>query len=256
MLKNKQQHNIIVWNDTKRISDNFPFKKAVKYKLEDITCDPPFGSTTVKVFHHTMLEVLGTAIEAGFNPLTIIPANTNYPIQNLQKGYHSTECDLFRCSNIKETLNIDYYPLTTDEIIYAPQVTIFKNTENVQLSKVYQASFMLVVPIKSPGLINIPGTNGVLTDYSNQQEKNKMKEKINAMFHLAHKENFDCLILPDFGCQMENNPILSVIDIFNACINQYGIKYVFFYVKTENVFENIDIEKDKNFQIFHQNIKK
>jgi hypothetical protein len=256
MLKDKKIHNIIAWNDTKRISDNFPFQKAIKYKLDDITADAVYEKPVVKVFHHSMLEVLGKSIEAKLRPLTIINANNNYPIENLKKGFASTECDLFRCSNIRETLNNEFYPLTPDEIIYVSQGTVFKNTDNVQLTETYQASFGLFPAVKSPSLINVSEGSDIIVEFSNQQEKNKMQQKIHGMFQLAQQEKFNCLILPDFGCQLDNNPIIPIIRIFNTCINQYGIKYVFFYVKTDNLFENIDIEKDKNFQLFNSLIKR
>jgi uncharacterized protein (TIGR02452 family) len=267
-LEDIQKQNKIIWKDTYRIAENYPYKNAEKITdLEEI----PQNLLTeklpkvVKVFNENLMTVIDVAIKAKFRPLILISANDNYPLESVKHGLSSPECDLYRASNISATVNENLYPLRDLEMIYCSKITIFRNSQNRLLTKPYQVSLLLSPPVRRPSLITIRTEKGMEDTYSNSLEEEKMKNKIENIFKFAMLKGFNCVILSDFGCQNENNPIRKIIKFFNESIQKYNIKYVFFSVKTENdPFETkkksgagrASVKVDKNFEFYHIGIKR
>jgi hypothetical protein len=267
-LEEKYKYNKVVWKDTYRIAEQFPHKNAEKInKFNDIEFEKKIDEREkpdkkiIKVFNEDLIVLVDSVVKAGFRPLILVNANDNYPLKSVKNGLISTECDLYRCSNISMVTTDTMYPIRDLDMLYCPKVTIFKTLDNKLLKKPYQIALVLSAPVRRPTLISIKTDQKMEDSYSNISEENKMRSKIENIFKLAVDKGYKCLILTDFGCQNESNPIKKIIEFFNECIKKYPIKYVFFYVKSsEDMFENKTKSskkvKDKNFEIFHACIKR
>lgn len=260
-MEDKQKQNKVIWKDTYRIAEKYPYANAEKIsRIDDADLDLSTHEPDVKiikVFNSDLITTVNAVVNAKFKPLVLIGANDNYPLESVKHGLISPECDLYRCSNICMATSDTMYPIRDLEMLYCPKVTIFKNSNNKLLPKSYQISLALASPVRRPALISIKTDRGMEDDYSNSLEAKKMKDKIENIFKLAVLKGFKCLILTDFGCQLEGNPIKKVIGFFNEAVKKYPIKYVFFSIKnTDPDSENKTKKKDKNFEQFHLQIKR
>lgn len=262
-IEDKQKQNKVIWKDTYRIADKYPHTNAKKINqisevpLHAISCDESDVQKVIKVFNEDLITTIEAVVQANFKPLVLINANDNYPIESVRHGLESSECDLYRCSNISSVINDTLYPLRELEMIYCPKLTMFKTRENKILSSPYQFSLVLSTPVRRPTLISIRSGDTMEDTYCNPSEEEKMRNKIENIFKLAVTEGFNCLLLMDFGCQAESNPINKIIEFFNEFIEKYSVKYVFFYVKMEtDPFNHSKKVKEPNFEKFHENIKR
>lgn len=248
-LEKKYKYNKVVWKDTYRISDKYPHLMAIKInKINENEFNQIKTKLNIKkiikIFNEDLITTIETVVNAKFKPLVLINANDNYPLENVKYGLISPEYDLYRYSNINTVIMDTLYPVRDLEMIYCSKITIFKNLNNKLLKKPYQIALILVPSIKRPNLMSIKNDKGTEDVYSNPTDENNMKNKIENIFKLAIINGYNCLILTDFGCQIENNPINKIIEFFNTAIKKYPIKYVFFSVNNEN------------FEYFHTYIKR
>jgi hypothetical protein len=255
-LEEKQRYNKVIWRDTYKIADKYPCANAEKISQIDAVETMQQIIKTIKVFNEDLVDTIKAVVQANFKPLVLVNANDNYPMESVKHGSISPECDLYRCSNISVSTNDTLYPIRDLDMLYCPKITIFKTLENKMLAKPYQVSLLLMAPVRRPNLISIKTTNGMEDSYSNISEENKMKTKIENIFKIAVLKEYNCLILTDFGCQTEANPIKKVIEFFNEAIKKYPVKYVFFSIKSnEDIFDGKKT-KDKLFEQFHDEIKR
>jgi hypothetical protein len=251
-----REFNINVWKHTNRIADKYKFKPAKKlqYKaIKSATQDNINADTAriIRVYHENMVNTLVAIADVGLSPLIIINANNNWPVENLRHGVISAECDIFRASNIKETLNDTMYPIKADELIHCEQIAVFKTSDGKVIKEIMAAA-ALISPVKCPTLITINGSE----QYQSEADRASMINKIDAMFNLAEANNFDTIMLPAFGCVIEKNPPTEVAELFNSRIEASSVNNVFFYAKSESLFEHPRPEKDSVFQAFHSVIKR
>lgn len=235
-IKKIYDHNKVVWKDTYRAMEKYPYKETIKITEVEKVISENNDNSIVKIFNAEYIEGVITALKAGFNPLILNSCNDNYPIENLKNGNISNECDLLRCSNLMTTINELLYPVKELEVLYTPLITFFKSPDNKKISA-KPASVISIPPVKRPNLIYVKNDNITVENYENKTEEKRMISKIHNIFKTAVKYEHDCVILPDFGCKIEMNPVNKVIEIFNECIAQYKIKYVFFVIKDTAIFE-------------------
>ena len=252
-------NNKLIWKDTYKISDKYTYKKIDKIDgnalLEkDISSLIQNIKPIIKVFNDDIITTSLAVLEYGFNPLILLPANDNYPIKSVKQGVYSTECDFYRCTNLCKVIDEYNYPIHNLDMIYCPEITLFRNNTDYKiLEQTYKISLILSTPIKKPSLIYAIQSETMEEQYNNVSDEYSMKNKIDNIFKFALLNNYDCLILTDFGCQQDQNPIKKIIQFFNDSIKKYPIKYVFFAVKPEkDMFSEKNKKDNKNFLLFHE----
>ena len=226
--------NRIVWEETMRYADQHGRVPAA----EQIKTIPPMElgqksrntrDRVIKVFNNSILDVAAAATRLGLKPLVVNAGSDNDPLKPLSVGAIGTEWDLFRRSNLHASLNhVDLYPLRDGAVLYAPQVTVFR-TENFKLMRnPYQVSIVTIPPVRRPGLVSNRVGDTTVDRYQNSTEESRMRTAIEKIFQVALLKGHRCIVVDDFGCNKNcENPIDTVLDMFNDAIKKYPVKYVF-----------------------------
>src|ERR1700744_944935 len=161
----------------------------------------------------------------GMNPVLLMTVTKDFNGSNLDssEGIHDELINLR--TNFHRTIMLPSgtYPIKGTEVVYTPFVTIIRdemhNIMNPQ--SMYKVSLIVTSPINDPKLRD---ESFELNDYF------KTKEIIETIFQTAILRNHDVLILTDFGCKYDKNPLKDIVDIFNLSILKYGhlFKYIVF----------------------------
>jgi uncharacterized protein (TIGR02452 family) len=256
-LEDDMRVNRAIWKDTTQKSELYKTAKTIKIKK--YPDEPPEKAQKrrppiVKVLHEDIYATLSALAKEGFReppPLLVFPSSGNDPLPGVKKGSNGEEPELFRRSNYALSLDTTAYPLGDGEYLYSPTVVIFKGCDGKRVENPPSVSMMAIPPPSRPQLISISGDNGYVEVYSNMSDEERMRKKIYAMFITAIENGHDTLVIPNYGCGVHQNPIGKVIAIFNDAIQKYPVPYVFFAIKTHN-----DLKKDKEFLVFHKNIRR
>jgi uncharacterized protein (TIGR02452 family) len=255
-LKHKQSNNLVdVWKDTEKYSFKY-YNKANGYKyihddlnvsdnldnLSDAsTCDQSDNIKNKPIISIENIDTLDMAIRCvadGYNVLVLNMASEYKPGGGVRNGKTAQEEVLFRRSNACVAHPMKLYPINTDEIIYAPDITIFKNSEYEYIDGV-EISMVSCPAIRRPHLNK---TKYIPNDY------NIMSNKIEAIFKLGVINMHDCLVLGALGCGVFRNPPREVAKIFKKNIKKYGhyFRNISFAILTKNDSseENIEIFKE------------
>jgi uncharacterized protein (TIGR02452 family) len=263
-LETMIHQNRIVWEETGRYADNFGRVKPAE-SIRDISCvvEDASGSRVIKVFNESLLTCAAAAAEVGLHPLVVNAGSDNDPFKVLAVGSIGTEWDLFRRSNLHASLaNNDCYPLRDGTMLYAQDITVFR-TDNFKIMRnPYKISVLTAPPLRRPGLVSSRNGDAIVDSYQNPTEEDRMRDTIDKIFRIALAKHHRCIIFDDYGCQRNcENPIHTVIEMFNDTIRKYPIKYVFFAV-SESLLEqlNRDDKKSnptyKNYITFDKQIKR
>jgi len=230
---------ISVWNDTKELMEAFYSEAPNSIKFNKSLLDkyigkPRYYRTAVKVYNCDTFDSANIVIhKSKLNPMVLNMANHLVPGGGVRNGARAQEECLFRMSNYSATLTRDLYPLKDDEVIYSPEVTVFKKS-NYELCEQWMCSCIAVAALR-----RTPAHNEIYNDY----ERDAMLLKIRMIFHLGLLQGHDSLVLGAFGCGAFHNPPMEVCSLFEQVINEYSgyYKKIVFAVKSTS---------DKNYDIF------
>ena len=248
--------NRIVWEETTRYSDKFGKVKPVEIIKEILSVSyKARADRVIRVFNDSMLTVAEAAVKAGLKPLVINAGSDNDPLKVLSVGSIGVELDLFRRSNLHASLaNNDCYPLRETALLYASDVTIFKNDNFRLLRNPFVISVLTAPPIRRPGLVSSRAGDTIVDHYQNPTEADRMQNIIDRIFKVALLKGHRCIIIDDYGCQRNcENPIHTIIDMFNKAIKQYPVKYVFFAV-SEPLLEQLNRDDKKSNPVYQNYI--
>jgi hypothetical protein len=252
VIESSTKNNMQIWRTTYKQLDNYKF---VESKKLDITClEEPntispvaIAEMNIKVFHEDILSTLEACIDNGFNPLVLNTVSDNYPLDALKGGASGKEFDVLRRTNFYNTISEEMYPIKETEAIYSPKISLFKTAEYKTYPKPRKFAMITMVPVRNPRLISMRLDGKTCDNYENEKNEKAMQSKIDAVFHIAVAYKHDCLIVSDFGCGKEGNPIQKVIEMFNKNIQKRLIHYIFFAVHND-----INIKRDEQFLYFHK----
>ena len=150
-------------------------------------------------------------------------------------------------TNFYKTLNQGFYPLKKNEVVYSPFITVIRhdNFNFLNPQQFFRVALITATPISEPKLEN---DSFGLDDYIST------KDTIENIFQVAIQHSHDVLILTDFGCTIDKNPISDIVDIFNICILKYGsfFKYIIFSINTT---QQIQIDEAIYFYFFKNIIR-
>ena len=125
----------------------------------------------------------------------------------------------------------------TDDIIYVPDVVVFKTDESIPKLKEESSWFKTdVIVCAAPELD---------WEYDETRYRNIMESRIKRILDVAAKEKVKVLILGAFGCGAFNNPSEIVSDIFASLIRLYDFEVVEFAVFCRNDTTNFDVFKKR-----------
>jgi len=201
--------------------------------------------TDVEIENIDTISAILRETRSGYKVLALNMANAQIPGGGFLSGAKAQEEDLFRCTNLSQTLTTDLYPMGRTEIIYSPKVHILRDAEYQDLE------IPTEVGICSIAAHNNPHVNmyGMLASHIYDMTKCK----IHMMFHIAHIQKYDCLVLGALGCGAFNNPPHEIARIFCEICAIYAQKFrrIVFAVKCGPDNPNCEIFKQEFLDVFN-----
>lgn len=167
-------------------------------------------------------------------------------------GTKAQEEEIFRSTDIYSKVTGNHYPINEDQLIYTPEVRILQ----CRNSKEYK-SFIDVKKEKCVvDVISLPALrkpNVIIDEYSDteryedDEDRETMKEKIDAMFKIFIKSECKHIVLGALGCGVYKNPINEVISIYKELLEEYKS-----YFKTITFSVLSSKEDHYLYNIFHE----
>lgn len=154
--------------------------------------------------------------DQGLNPLILNFASDKRPGGGCYNGAQAQEECLFYRSLYHLALTENLYPLKPCDIVYSPSVPFFRDADFRKTSTVRKLACLAVAAVRHPELDD-DGAAYVLA-----QDKELMRLKIEAVFHVAAKYKHKALVLGAFGCGAFGNPPEQVARMFQDAIAKYG----------------------------------
>ena len=179
--------------------------------------------------------------DQGLNPLILNFASDKRPGGGCYNGARGQEECLFYRSLYHLTLAENMYPLKPCDVVYSPSVPFFRDADFRKIDKVRKLACLAVAAVRHPELTDDK------TAYLLPQDKEMMRLKIEAVFHVAAKHKHKALVLGALGCGAFGNPAEQVAKMFQGAIAKYGHSF------SHIVFAILDTSNDKHtIQTFQQ----
>ena len=121
----------------------------------------------------------------------------------------------------------------SDDLIYIPDVTVFKTDESTPKVKKEEDWFKSDVIVSAAPVLDC--------DYDENQYRAVMTKRIKRILDVASKEKVEVLILGAFGCGAFHNPPEIVADIFASLIRDYDFESVEFAVFCRDDTTNFEV---------------
>lgn len=192
-------------------------------------------------------------------------ASATNPGGGVLNGSNAQEECLCRCSTLFECLSIPeamdkFYtphrnglsPLHNDDIIYTPDVVIFKSDA---YNKLFQNKTVDVITCAAPNLREKPGNR-----YNQEARQNKVEitdaalyelhvQRARQIFNVAAQHEADTIILGAFGCGAFRNDPVTVAKAYYDVVKEY-----------RNHFKNIEFavfcgRESTNYDVFNAQFK-
>ncbi len=202
------------------VSKERTFEAAEKYKGNKICC----------LDFANCHSVGGSPWYAGAQEESMCRISTLYPcIYAKKEEFYEKHILKYQARKIDD--------MGTDDIIYVPDVVVFKTDESIPKLKEESSWFKTdVIVCAAPELD---------WEYDETRYRNIMESRIKRILDVAAKEKVKVLILGAFGCGAFNNPPEIVSDIFASLIRLYDFEVVEFAVFCRNDTTNFDVFKQR-----------
>lgn len=196
---------------------------------------PSCGETEIEIENTDSISAALNAVSRGYRPLVLNMANSHRPGGGFLNGAQAQEEDLFRHTNLHQTLVKDLYPMGSDEVIYSPSVHILRDANYVDLIQPVEVGFISVAAIDTPD-----------TDYWGRlspADYRATKSRIDMAYRVGLVQRYDCLILGALGCGAFNNPPKEIAKMFCEITEGYleQFKYIIFPIKCGPDNQNCDV---------------
>lgn|SRR3990167_275541 len=205
-----------VWRETLQHFAGTEVKPSAVYGidgLESLQTKP--GPTMVIVEDCDTLDMMVDFVGEGLNPLVLNMCSDRKPGGGVRTGARAQEECIFRRTNAFLTYEDEWYPLGSKNLIYSPEITMYRDSDyKVLRQKDYRTFAMIgVSAVRNPRLIG---------DRYSPRDKDMMDNKIDSIFSVAVKHGHDSLVLGAIGCGAFNNPPGEVANIFKDKIGKYA----------------------------------
>ena len=198
------------------VSRERTFEAAEKYRGRKICCLDFANSHSVG----------GAPWSAGAQEESMCRTSTLYPCLYAEKrDFYELHCDEFDAGEIDE--------MGTDDLIYVPDVVVFKTDESVPKLKDEDSWFKTDVIVSAAPELD--------WGYDDIAYEKIMESRIKRILDVASKENVQVLILGAFGCGAFQNPPEVVSSIFARLIRKYDFEIVEFAVFCRGDTKNFDV---------------
>ncbi|MHB1952865.1 MAG: TIGR02452 family protein [Sulfobacillus sp.] len=240
MTKSSKERFLAVWQDTLRRAQDFPAgSPSTKYNfaLLEQPIDVPKGDPAkVRVLREDAFAAASYLSDGAGEPkpLVLNLASEFKPGGGVRNGAHAQEESLFLRSNYVNCLPESFYPLKPDEVVYSPEVVVFKDTEFARI-KPFAVAGLAVAGVRRPRLIG-----GRLSS----SDRELMQKKIEMIFRVAILRRHRKLVLGALGCGAFRNPPDEISEIFRDAVDKYRNYF------DEVVFAVLQGYRDRNFEVF------
>lgn len=199
----------------------------------------------VVIANKDTFDYAGGLISADANARVIIlnMASEKEPGGGWRRNGNAQEESLFFRSTYSIALeaNQKFYPVAPDEVIYTPDIYVFKDLRN----RLYPWELCFWVSGIAAAAVRTP----LLTDdgeYVNEEDKITMKNKMHAMIQLAVIQGYTDIVLSAFGCGAFRNNPYTVSTLFKEVIRsgQYTS-----YIRIHFAIKGVE-----NFNIFSETL--
>lgn len=219
-----------------------PVPKSIKYDIRRVREAPAANErkASVTVVNEDTATVAYQLLDQGLNPLVLNFASDKRPGGGCYNGAQAQEECLFYRSLYHLTLTENLYPLKPCDAVYSPSVPFIRDTEFRKTDRVRKLACLAIAAIRHPELDS-------KDQYALAHDKELMRLKIEAVFHIAAEHKHDALVLGAFGCGVFCNPPEQVALLFKEAIVQYGHSF------SQIVFAVLDTSDTKNlFKLFQR----
>lgn len=174
----------------------------------------------------------------GFNPVILNMANAFNAGGGVTRGSMAQEEEIFRCTNIWETLfplhkdlaeeydipleDKNGYPITKYGAIYSSNVSIFREGKKGAyklMKEPVSMAFISAAAFKNPPLLNEKTLMPYLVP--------EMMEKIRVILRVALENNHDAFVLGAWGCGAFKNPPTHIAKLFHRVLEEEEFKNKF-----------------------------
>ena len=191
-------------------------KASVKYNSLNVQKVARFDETVVEVWPQDTINAALELQSRGNTPLVLNFSDWNIPGGMVEFGYGTQEENLFRRSNYFLTLTEAFYPMRGHEVVYSPQVLVFRTDE--QSGYQFMPTGRTMDFIANPA-IRGPQRTGVRM--TNQEQISLITDKIRMIFKVACLHGHDSLVLGAWGCGAFHNPPQHISRIFRTVIEEF-----------------------------------
>jgi len=215
--------NIKVWRHTEMICKKLPpvKKETVKNYYEEtfnILPKQDVNTTIYRVLPEDTLCVAKQSREKGFKTAILNLADDSFPGGCVATGSSAQEESLFRCSTLSKHIEMRFYPIRDNELLYSCDVVVFKDS----IKNNYK---LLDIPF-SVDIISCPGLRHPMLDNGNlkKDDIDRLRIKVENIFQVAQKNGCESLILGALGCGAWKNPPKDVAEVFKEiCVKYDGL---------------------------------
>lgn len=212
-----------------------PVPKSIKYDIRRVREAHVANErkASVTVVDKDTCDVAYQLHDQGLNPLVLNFASDKRPGGGCYNGARAQEECLFYRSLYHLALPENMYPLKPCDAIYSPSVPFIRDAELRKTERVRKLACLAIAAVRHPEL----DSKG---QYASSQDKELMRLKIEAVFHIGAEHKHDALVLGAFGCGVFRNPPEQVAQLFKEAIVQYGHSF------SQIVFAVLDTSDDKS----------
>ncbi|MCO7226733.1 TIGR02452 family protein [Pleionea sp. CnH1-48] len=189
-------------------------------------------STKLSVSNRTTLAAAFEAQQNGNKVLCLNFASAKNPGGGFLGGSQAQEESLARASSLYASLTKDmtHYEINrrcgsclyTHNMIYSPDVVVFRDDDDQLLAAPYKVSF-----------ITAPAVNfGALKEHEKSQTASVMKQRLHYVLALAKAQDYQHLILGAWGCGVFRNDPAFISQLYADALQESG--------QFHGVFETID----------------
>ena len=198
------------------VSGKRTFEAAENYKGKKICCLDFANNHSIG----------GAPFSAGAQEESICRISTLYPcLCAKREEFYERHTRDFIAGKLDEMGN--------DDLIYVPDVTVFKTDESVPEMMDEDAWFKTDVIVSAAPVLDV--------DFDEARYRKIMESRIKRVLDVASKEKVQVLILGAFGCGAFNNPPEIVSEIFSRLIGKYDFETVEFAVFCRYDTKNFDV---------------
>ncbi|UJR12851.1 hypothetical protein I4U23_017025 [Adineta vaga] len=221
--------------------------------------DTPYKSTNIEVIKSDGIELYERLVKNGRRPVLLQMTHWKYPGSEYKKYDGTQDENLFRQSDYFHCLNVDLEQHQQDRpkrfhcssdcqleslsnqnniqriddfgIIYTSGITIFRQSEESGYAYMDK-------PLENVNILTITSYENPSLEKDMLSTKYAMatRKKIENIFSIAYHHKHDSLVLSNFSCDINKNPVDHIVQLFSSVIEQYAgfFKTIIFAIPDNN----------------------